>query len=191
VLSPLSLLKILKEASSKRPLPRDVSQFVFVSLLLSTAVFAATDEAFDKIANLDEILSDPGNVNKIGNPTTFIVRDVYMSDKLVDGFELFTIGQQSLKFSVVGDDIMVIGAKIVTADITGTNGVAHAIDQVLGIDLPLKDPAPALNSTSAVNSTSSTPTAPSPTAETAGALTVSHLVALIGSLAMAAGINAL
>jgi hypothetical protein len=165
---------------------------VFVSLLLSTAVFAATDEAFDKIANLDEILSDPGNVNCIGDPTTFIVRDVYMSDKLVDGFELFTIGQQPLKFSVVGDDIMVNGAKIVTADITGTNGVAHAIDQVFGIDVPLKDPAPAVNLTSAGNSTSSTPTAaPSPTAETAGALTVSHLMALIGSLAMAAGINAL
>jgi hypothetical protein len=161
---------------------------VFVSLLLSTAVFAPTDEAFAKVENLDAILSDPGNVIRI--LTNHVVGNTFLAADLTDGLELFALGQQALKFSIVGDDIFVNGAKLVQTDIIGFNGVVHAIDTVIMLaGPPVTTPAPAV-----ADEKLSTPTAaPSepPSPETAGALTVSHLMALIGSLAVAAGINAL
>jgi hypothetical protein len=153
---------------------------VVISLLLLTAIFTPTDKAFAKVENLDAVLSHPGTVIL----TKHVIGDTYLATELMDGMELFALGQQPLKFSVMDDVIMANGAKLVETDIIGYNGVVHAIESLGSPGQRQVDAMP------------STPTAaptvpPSSTADTAGTLAVSHLMALIGSLAVAAGIKAL
>ena len=92
-------------------------------------VFAPTDEAFAKIPNLDQIVSDMQTV--IAILTNHVVGGVYTSDVLSDGQILKTIVGGDLVVSTTGNSIMINDATVVNADILGSNGVVHGIDSEL------------------------------------------------------------
>jgi len=98
-------------------------------------VFAPTDDAFAKIPNLDELVSDPQAIMAI--LMNHVVVGLNTADTLTDGRVLTTLGQKELLVSIVNDTVMIGDAAVVQADILGSNGVVHAIDTILFRDLLL------------------------------------------------------
>ena len=102
----------------------------------SFTVFAPNNAAFAKVTGLDAILKDTAQLQAILR-LHVLVGSVVQSGALYDGL---TVGD--LKFNIDGSGWRITSphssAKIITADISASNGVVHVIDSVL---LPASGPS--------------------------------------------------
>ncbi len=96
-------------------------------------VFAPTNAAFEALpAGTVENLLKPENKDKLTGILTYhVVAGNVTSGDLTDGQEVTTLNGQTFKISIKDGNVMVNGAKVVTADLVGSNGVVHVIDSVL------------------------------------------------------------
>ena len=98
-------------------------------------VFAPTDAAFDDlIAANDEIdeLSDISEESLVDILLYHVASGETLSTMLSDGQSIPTLlSGESLDVSISGNTVMVGNGTVVQADIRTTNGVIHAVDQVL------------------------------------------------------------
>ncbi len=104
-------------------------------------VFAPTDDAFAKLpaGTVDSLLKDPkGDLTQI--LLYHVVSGKVMAADVKDGLEATTVQGGKVTFKADSNRVMINDAKIVTTDITTTNGVIHVIDSVL---LPPKEEAAA------------------------------------------------
>jgi len=96
-------------------------------------VFAPTDEAFAKLpAGTLESLLKPENKAQLQAILTYhVVPGNVMASDVVGLESAKTVNGQSLSISLEGDSVMVDSAKVVTTDISCSNGVIHVIDSVV------------------------------------------------------------
>jgi len=98
-------------------------------------VFAPTDAAFDAlIASNDDIeeLSDISQESLIAILQYHVASGEVLSTDLSDGQEIQTLlTDETLPVSISGSTISVGNGTVVSPDIRATNGVIHAVDQVL------------------------------------------------------------
>jgi len=94
-------------------------------------VFAPTDAAFAKVpkATLARLGSDPALLRKV--LLYHVVAGRLTAAQVVKHHSLKTLNGQRLRVTVHGDTVRVGGARVVTANVTASNGVIHAIDAVL------------------------------------------------------------
>ncbi|WMW21895.1 fasciclin domain-containing protein [Methanolobus mangrovi] len=93
-------------------------------------IFAPVESAFEPIPDevIDESFDDHGYL--LGIINYHIVEGKYTTSDLAELTELETISGNKLKITVK-DGIKVDTAKIIEADIECTNGIIHAIDEIL------------------------------------------------------------
>jgi uncharacterized surface protein with fasciclin (FAS1) repeats len=93
-------------------------------------VFAPTDEAFNKLPKgaLDALMKDTARFKAV---LSYHVVRAYLLAKDVKAGEMMTEQGTPLMASVSSSDMKVNGAEVRQADIVATNGVVHAIDQVI------------------------------------------------------------
>ena len=93
-------------------------------------VFAPTDEAFKKLAagGYDALVKDAGRLKAILN---YHVVSGYFTANDVKSGELMTLQGSSLTAAVKSPDVRVNGARVTKADTVATNGIVHAIDEVI------------------------------------------------------------
>jgi uncharacterized surface protein with fasciclin (FAS1) repeats len=101
-------------------------------------VFAPTDEAFAAMpAGVLDALLLPENKALLTQILTYhVVSGMVMAADVTDG-DVATVEGQTIKLSTA-DGVTVNGAKVVAADVAASNGVIHAIDQVIlppGVDV--------------------------------------------------------
>ena len=122
-------------AESAKTLAAAVTAADLVTTLEGTGpftVFAPTDAAFAAIQTDVDSLLKPENKAKLANILTYhVVSGKHMDAELEDGTELTTVQGEKLKVSVNGDNVMIGGANVTTADVDASNGVVHLIDKVL------------------------------------------------------------
>jgi uncharacterized surface protein with fasciclin (FAS1) repeats len=100
-------------------------------------VFAPVNEAFDALGNetLDCLLAPVGLPTLTNVLKYHVVPQEAKASDLKDGESLDTLdGNQTLKVSIAGDTVTIIGsdsANVTKADIMATNGVVHEVDAVL------------------------------------------------------------
>ena len=96
-------------------------------------VFAPTDEAFAKLpAGTVETLLKPENKDKLIAVLTYhVVPGKVESKDVIKLREAKTVQGQALQIRSSGGSVMVDNAKVVTTDISCTNGVIHVIDTVV------------------------------------------------------------
>jgi hypothetical protein len=94
-------------------------------------VFAPNDAAFSA-SRFNHLLAGPVDTAKLDGLMRYhIVPGRLEAANLADGLEVVTLQGERLRFQVVGNQVRVNGAKIVTSDIPASNGVLHVIDTVL------------------------------------------------------------
>ncbi len=96
-------------------------------------VFAPTDEAFAKLpeGTLASLLK-PENKDKLVAILTYhVVAGKVLAADVVKTDSVKTVNGQPVNVSRKGDTVMIEGAKVLTTDILGANGVIHVIDSVL------------------------------------------------------------
>ena len=93
-------------------------------------LFAPTDAAFKRLpqGSLDALFKDSRNLKPF--LLNHILRGVKSSDDILPG-ELSPMEGRTLRASLHGSAIIINGAQIVDSDIRATNGVIHAIDDIL------------------------------------------------------------
>jgi uncharacterized surface protein with fasciclin (FAS1) repeats len=93
-------------------------------------VFAPTDEAFARIpeANLKALLADKDKLTAV---LTYHVIPARVQAADVKPGEVTTVQGSTLEVSVVDGAVMVDGARVLSTDITASNGVIHVIDSVI------------------------------------------------------------
>jgi len=92
-------------------------------------LFAPTDEAFEKVDNLDEIMADKAALTTLLK--NHLVLKVYKAADLRNDFSLLTAGDLIVKVSIEGTKVMINNAKVITADVEAFNGIIHVVDNVL------------------------------------------------------------
>jgi len=94
-------------------------------------VFAPTDAAFAALPAgvLDALLLPENKATLVKILTYHVVPGTVMAADVTDG-DVATVEGQTVKLSTMGG-VTVNGAKVVTADVMGSNGVIHAIDAVI------------------------------------------------------------
>jgi len=95
-------------------------------------VFAPTDDAFaDLLAQLDITASDLLNHPQLTDVLLYhVVSGKVMSTDLSEGMEAETLKGDNITVSLEGG-VFINDSEVVTADIEGSNGVVHVIDEVL------------------------------------------------------------
>jgi uncharacterized surface protein with fasciclin (FAS1) repeats len=95
-------------------------------------VFAPTDEAFAALPpeTLDQLLQ-PENQDALRQILTYHVVPGSITSPSVTPGELSTVEGSSLVVDNAAGEVLVDGARVVEPDIIASNGVVHAIDQVL------------------------------------------------------------
>jgi LPXTG-motif cell wall-anchored protein len=95
-------------------------------------VFAPTDDAFaDLLAQLDITAEDLLNHPQLSDVLLYhVVSGKVMSTDLSEGMEAPTLKGDNIMVSLEGG-VFINDSEVVTADIEGSNGVIHVIDQVL------------------------------------------------------------
>ena len=93
-------------------------------------VFAPTDEAFKKLAagGYDALVKDAGRLKAILN---YHVVSGYFTTSDVKSGDLMTLQGTSMSAVVSSPDVRVNGAHVSKANIVATNGIVHAIDEVI------------------------------------------------------------
>lgn len=96
-------------------------------------VFAPTNAAFAALpeGTVDTLLKPESKDQLTGVLTYHVVAGNVMSGDLSDGQVVTTLNGQTLTVSIKDGVVMINGAKVVAADLAGTNGVVHVIDSVL------------------------------------------------------------
>jgi len=96
-------------------------------------VFAPTNAAFDALpAGTVDTLLKPENKDQLTGVLTYhVVAGNVMSGDLSDGQVVTTLNGQTLTVSIKDGVVMINGAKVVAADLAGTNGVVHVVEAVL------------------------------------------------------------
>jgi len=96
-------------------------------------VFAPTNAAFAALpeGTVDTLLLPENKDQLTGVLTYHVVAGNVMSGDLSDGQVVTTLNGQTLTVSIKDGVVMINGAKVVAADLAGTNGVVHVIDAVL------------------------------------------------------------
>src|SRR5689334_483005 len=104
-------------------------------------VFAPTDEAFAKVpkATLDALAADPAKLKAV--LLYHVVAGRVAAADVVKLTSAQTLNGASVKVKVDAGNVYVDAAKVVTPDVTASNGIIHAIDSVLLP--PTTTPAPA------------------------------------------------
>ncbi len=94
-------------------------------------VFAPTDDAFAALpAGVVDALLLPENKDALTKVLTYhVVAGNVMAADVTDG-DVPTVEGQTVTLSTA-DGVTVNGAKVIQADVVGSNGVIHAIDAVL------------------------------------------------------------
>jgi len=93
-------------------------------------VFAPTDEAFKRLpaGSLDALFKDSRTLRPF--LCNHIMRGAKAANDILPG-ELKPLEGKTLRASLDGSKVLINGAQIVDSDIRATNGVIHAIDDVL------------------------------------------------------------
>jgi uncharacterized surface protein with fasciclin (FAS1) repeats len=94
-------------------------------------VLAPTDAAFAKVpkATLTALSKDPAKLKAV--LLNHVVKGDVTADKVITLKSATTLQGSSLPVRVSGTTVYIGGAKVAKADVTASNGVIHAIDQVL------------------------------------------------------------
>lgn len=94
-------------------------------------VLAPTDAAFEALgqATIDAVLADPVALEAL------LLNHVLPAPQKASQLSIFsnavTLGGGSLPVAVVGSDLTIGGAKVITPDVMADNGVIHVIDAVI------------------------------------------------------------
>jgi uncharacterized surface protein with fasciclin (FAS1) repeats len=96
-------------------------------------IFAPTNAAFSALpAGTVENLLKPENKEKLTSVLTYhVVAGNVMAANISDGQVVKTLNGQDLKVSIKDGKVMINGANVIAADLTGSNGVIHVVDAVL------------------------------------------------------------
>ncbi|MBC7507218.1 MAG: fasciclin domain-containing protein [Ferruginibacter sp.] len=96
-------------------------------------VFAPTNAAFSALpAGTVEGLLKPENKEKLTKILTYhVVAGAVKAADLTDGQKVKTLQGEELTVSIKEGKVMINGANVTAADLTGSNGVVHVIDAVL------------------------------------------------------------
>ncbi len=94
-------------------------------------VLAPTDAAFEALgqATIDAVLADPEVLKAL--LLNHVLPAPQMSSQLSIFSNAVTLGGGSLPIVVVGTDLTIGGAKVITPDVMADNGVIHVIDIVI------------------------------------------------------------
>ena len=94
-------------------------------------VFAPTDAAFAKLpaGTVDALLKDKAKLTAI--LTYHVVAGKVEAKDVVKLDSAKTVNGQSVTIKVMGETVLVDGAKVTATDIQASNGVIHVIDSVL------------------------------------------------------------
>lgn len=95
-------------------------------------VFAPTDEAFAALpaGTLEELLK-PENKEKLASILKYHVLPTEVVSSQIQPGEVATVEGSNLTVDTADGKVKVNGAEVVQADINGSNGVIHVIDQVI------------------------------------------------------------
>ncbi len=107
-------------------------------------VFAPTDDAFAEAGiDLSTFDTDEENETLADILLYHVVAGTVMSSDLTDGMTATAINNDSLRFNVGTDGVVVNDANVTLADVVASNGVIHVIDKVLmpPADEPADEPA--------------------------------------------------
>ena len=93
-------------------------------------VFAPTDAAFAKLpaGTVEGLLENTDDLTAV--LTYHVIPGKIMSSDLVDGMMATTVQGNDVTV-MLGDQVMVNNASVVTADIEASNGVIHVVDSVI------------------------------------------------------------
>ena len=96
-------------------------------------IFAPTNAAFAALpAGTVEDLLKPENKDKLTSILTYhVVAGNVMSAQLSDGQKVVTLNGQELTVAIKEGVVTINGAKVVAADLAGSNGVIHVVDSVI------------------------------------------------------------
>lgn len=96
-------------------------------------IFAPTNAAFAALpAGTVEDLLKPENKDKLTSILTYhVVAGNVMSAQLSDGQKVVTLNGQELTVAIKDGVVTINGAKVVAADLAGSNGVIHVVDGVI------------------------------------------------------------
>jgi uncharacterized surface protein with fasciclin (FAS1) repeats len=96
-------------------------------------IFAPTNAAFAALpAGTVEDLLKPENKEKLTSILTYhVVAGNVMSAQLSDGQKVVTLNGQELTVAIKDGVVTINGAKVVAADLAGSNGVIHVVDGVI------------------------------------------------------------
>ena len=96
-------------------------------------IFAPTNAAFAALpAGTVENLLKPENKDKLTSILTYhVVAGNVMSAQLSDGQKVVTLNGQELTVAIKDGVVTINGAKVVAADLAGSNGVIHVVDGVI------------------------------------------------------------
>ncbi|MBL7727599.1 MAG: fasciclin domain-containing protein, partial [Dinghuibacter sp.] len=96
-------------------------------------IFAPTNAAFAKLpaGTVDGLLKPEKKADLAGILTYHVVAGNMKAADLKDGMMLKTVNGKELKVSIKDGKVMVDGANVTAADLTGSNGVIHVIDAVV------------------------------------------------------------
>jgi len=120
-----SLMKGLKAASLEEPL-NEPGPFT---------IFAPVNLAFRKMApdSFDDLVK-PGNQIKLSEILNYhVLPEKRLHKDLINGQKLKTINGKEVTVTISDGDVRINGAKILTRDRQGSNGVIHSID---GVNIP-------------------------------------------------------
>lgn len=96
-------------------------------------IFAPTNAAFAKLpaGTVEGLLKPEKKADLAGILTYHVVAGNLKAADLKDGMMLKTVNGKELKVSIKDGKVMVDGANVTAADLTGSNGVIHVIDAVV------------------------------------------------------------
>jgi len=96
-------------------------------------VFAPTDAAFSELpaGTVEGLLKPEAKGDLTAILTYHVVAGKVLSGDLTDGQIVTTLNGKDLKVSIKNGKVMIGGATVVAADLSGSNGVVHVIDKVL------------------------------------------------------------
>jgi uncharacterized surface protein with fasciclin (FAS1) repeats len=96
-------------------------------------IFAPTNDAFAALpeGTVESLLLPENKDQLTGILTYHVVSGNVLAADLSDGQVVPTLNGQSLTVSISEGNVMINGAKVTAADLSGSNGVIHVVDGVL------------------------------------------------------------
>jgi uncharacterized surface protein with fasciclin (FAS1) repeats len=94
-------------------------------------VFAPTNEAFESVANLPDMLKAENKERLANVLKAHVVSGKFAASDLRDGQTLTTLDGEELMVSVMGSKVMINGSEVTQPNLAASNGVIHAINRVI------------------------------------------------------------